>query len=131
MVADTNVFLAVALGEPERDAVVAATRGASLLAPEVLPYEIGNALSSLHRRGLLSTSQVHAAWEATRQIPVEGRPVEIRRALSLAAQHKIFAYDAYFIECALHNRCPLLTLDRKMRAVAAALKVEIVKVGEA
>lgn len=130
MVADTNVFLAVALGEPVREAVVAATRAVSLIAPEVLPYEIGNALSSLYRRGLLNASQLHAAWDATRRIPVECRAVDVRRALSLAAEHRIYAYDAYFIECALQHRCPLLTLDRKMRAVSEAVKVEVMKVDE-
>ena len=130
IVADTNVFMAVALGEPERDAVVAATSGAALVAPDVLPYEIGNALSSLFRRGLLSSSQVQAAWDATQQIPVECRMVDIRRALALAAQHRIYAYDAYFLECALHSRSPLLTLDRKMRAVAESMKIEVVMIGE-
>lgn len=130
IVADTNVFLAVALGEPERDALIASTHGAELVAPDVLPYEIGNALSSLVRRGLVSASQAEAAWDATQQIPVECRAIDIRRALKLAAHHRIFAYDAYFIECALHCRSPLLTLDKKMRAIAETLKIDVMKVGE-
>jgi len=52
MVADTNVFMAVALGEPERDSIVTATRGAERIAPDIIPCEIGNALSSLFRRGI-------------------------------------------------------------------------------
>ena len=92
----------------------------------VPPYEIGNALSSLFRRGLVSSSQVVAAWDATRQIPVESRPVDISRALALATDHRIFAYDAYFLECALHARAPLLTLDKKMRAVAQTIGVPLV-----
>jgi predicted nucleic acid-binding protein len=103
IVADTNAFLAVALGEAERPAIIKATRDADLIAPEILPYEIGNALSSLFRRGLVSSSQVVAAWEATRQIPLESRPVDISRALALAIEHRIYAYDAYFLECAFQN----------------------------
>jgi predicted nucleic acid-binding protein len=129
IVADTNAFLAVALGEAERPAIIKATRDADLIAPEILPYEIGNALSSLFRRGLVSSSQVVAAWEATRQIPLESRPVDISRALALAIEHRIYAYDAYFLECALHARAPLLTLDKKMRAVAQTLGVPLV-IGE-
>lgn len=131
IVADTNVFMAVALGEPERDSIVTATRGAELIAPDILPCEIGNALSSLFRRGILIQSQVRATWEATRRIPVECRPVDIRRALDIAVQHRIYAYDAYFIECALRAGCPLLTLDRRMRVIAESMRIEIVKAGEA
>jgi len=36
--------MAVALDEAEREAIIASTQSAELLAPEVLPYEIGNAL---------------------------------------------------------------------------------------
>jgi predicted nucleic acid-binding protein len=39
------------------------------------------------------------------------------------------AYDAYFLECALQARAPLLTLDRKMRSVAMAMKIDVMKVG--
>lgn len=130
LVADTNIFLAVALGEPERKAIIAATRQAELLAPEVLPYEIGNALSSLFRRGLLSSSQALTAWRAAQQIPVECRAVDIGQAIELAAQHRIFAYDAYFLACAQQTRSPLLTLDRKMKAIAEMLKIELINIGQ-
>jgi predicted nucleic acid-binding protein len=126
VVADTNAFLAVALGEQDKQAIVDATRGSDLIAPEILPYEIGNALSSLFRRGLVSSSQALAAWEATQRIPVESRPVDIMRALALATEQRIFAYDAYFLECALQARAPLLTLDKKMRAVAQQIGIPLV-----
>ena len=130
IVSDTNTIMAVALDEAEREAIIASTQSAELLAPEVLPYEIGNALSSLFRRGLLSSSQMQAAWSATQQIPVEYRTIDIRHALEIAAQHRIYAYDAYFLVCALQTRSPLLTLDRKMRAVAELLKIELINIGE-
>lgn len=130
IVSDTNTFLAVALDEPERTAILASTQSAELLAPEVLPYEIGNALSSLFRRGLLSSSQLQVAWSATQQIPVECRTVDIGRALKIASQYRIYAYDAYFLECALQTRSPLLTLDKKMKAVAEALNIDLINLGE-
>ena len=49
-VVDTNVLLAVALGEPEKEWLVEATDGCELVAPEVLPYEIANAISALLKR---------------------------------------------------------------------------------
>ena len=44
IVADTSAFLAVALGEPQGARIVAATAGHDLIAPEALPFEVGNAL---------------------------------------------------------------------------------------
>ena len=130
IVSDTNVVMAVALDEPERAAIIAATQSVELLAPEILPYEIGNALSALYKRGILNSSQIHSVWAATQQIPVEYRSIDIERALKIATEHKIYAYDAYFLECAIQCRCPLLTLDTKMRSVARTLKIELITVGD-
>ena len=57
IMADTNIFLAVALNEPERDRVIRLTVDASALAPEILPYEIGNALSAMVKRRQLTQSE--------------------------------------------------------------------------
>ena len=126
VVADTNAFLAVALAEPERDYVVEVTTGHALLAPEVLPFEIGNALSAMLRRGVLEPDQVALAWDATEKIPVGLRPVDIRSALDVAARFQIYAYDAYFLECALRLRAPLLSLDRGLQRVARQLGIEVI-----
>jgi len=50
IVADTNTFIAVALNEPEKDMIIRLTEGYDLVAPEVLPFEIGNALTAMMKR---------------------------------------------------------------------------------
>ncbi|PZD72223.1 hypothetical protein C1752_03809 [Acaryochloris thomasi RCC1774] len=50
IVADTNIFLAVTLEEESKDRIIEVTEGCSLYAPEILPYEIGNALSAMVKR---------------------------------------------------------------------------------
>ena len=55
---DTNTLLAVAMNEPEKDWLIDVTRGYDLVAPAVLPYEIGNALSSLVRRDVIAEKQL-------------------------------------------------------------------------
>jgi hypothetical protein len=47
IIADTNIFLAVALDEPEKERIVSLSEGFDLAAPNVLPFEIGNALSAM------------------------------------------------------------------------------------
>lgn len=56
--------------------------------------------------------------------------VDIGHALEIAAQHRIYAYDAYFLECAIQTRSPLLTLDMKMKAIAESMKLDLITLGE-
>lgn len=127
VVADTNVFIAVALDEPEKSRLIDITAGCELLAPEVLPFEIGNALTALMRKRVLEPDEMEPAWVATQAIPVELCDLDIREALRIAKRLKIYAYDAYFIECALSHRSPLLTLDRRLKAVAGEYGIQIME----
>jgi len=127
IVADTNTFLAVALGEPERARIVALTTGHDLVAPDVLPFEVGNALTALMKRGVLRAGEVIAIWDAVQTIPVDLRAVDIKEALGIAVRFGLYAYDAYFLECALSLRLPLLTLDKAMKSIARELSIEILE----
>lgn len=127
LVADTNTFLAVAMDEPEKAQIVRATMGHDLVAPEVLPFEIGNALTAMLKRGAISPEEVPAAWDAVQAIPVELRGLDIPAALALAVRFGVYAYDAYFLECALSLRLPLLTLDRGIKHIARELSIPLVE----
>ncbi|MDA8141683.1 MAG: type II toxin-antitoxin system VapC family toxin [Desulfobacteraceae bacterium] len=127
IVADTNTFLAVALNEPERELIVELTEGANLVAPEVLPFEIGNALTAMLKRNALNADEVLSAWQVVQHIPVDLRHVDIAAALKIASHFGIYAYDAYFLECAQRLRSPLLTLDRGMRRIAKELGIIILE----
>ena len=64
IIADTNIFLAVVLEEPDKCRIIELTAGHELVAPEILPYEIGNAFTALVKRHVLSAEEVHLAWQA-------------------------------------------------------------------
>jgi predicted nucleic acid-binding protein len=123
IIADTNILLAVALDEPEKQSIIDLTVGAEVFAPEILPYEIGNALSALVKRRRLTGGEAMAALAATRRVPVRLVAVDIAEALQLATDCGIYAYDAYVLHCARALSYPLLTLDVRMRQVAAELKI--------
>ena len=127
IVADTNTFLAVALEEPEKKQIIRFTVGKELVAPEVLPFEIGNALTAMVKKRALDPNEVISAWNAVQTIPVELRRIDIQAALGLAVRFNIYAYDAYFIECALSLRCPILTLDHRMKMVARDVGIRILE----
>lgn len=128
VVADANIFLAVALDEPEKSGIIEVCRGRTLTAPEVLPFEIGNALSALMRLDRLSLKEAQAAWKICAAITVELRGVDVEAALDLSRQHGIYAYDAYYLQCAAGLRLPLLTLDRRLEQVARQAGVKIAEV---
>ena len=128
IVADTNIFLAVALDEPEKAAIVNATTDASIAAPEILPYEIGNALSAMVKRWQIDAGQAEAVRAVTQRIPVRLLAVDVAEALRVALQFDIYAYDAYFLTVARALACPLVTLDRQMQRVAIDMGLEVVEV---
>jgi predicted nucleic acid-binding protein len=128
LVTDTNIFLAVALDEPEKEQIIQATAGADIIAPEILPYEIGNALSAMVKRQRLSSEEALAAFRISRLISVELIAVQVNNALQTAFQYLMYAYDAYFLQCAKDMRCPLLSLDKRMRQVADDLGIETVDI---
>ena len=127
IISDTNIFLAVILNEPEKDRIIQITSGIDLSAPEILPYEIGNALSAMLKRGQLGDKEALAAQKATNKIPVRLLAVDIQEALKLAIEFNIYAYDAYFLQCAMALSSPLITLDNRMKKVATELGIEVLE----
>lgn len=127
IVVDTNIFLAVALNEPEKDCIIELTVDASAIAPEILPYEIGNALSAMVKRRKLSEAAALGAEKSASRIPVRLVEVDVQASLQIALQNRIYAYDAYFMQCARVFSHPLLTLDRRMKRVADQLGVKVLE----
>jgi len=75
----------------------------------------------------LKKEEVVSAWEAIQQIPVDLRHTGIESALNIAIKYSIYAYDAYFLECADNLRSPLLTLDLGMQGIAREIGIPILE----
>jgi len=127
VVFDTNIFLAVVLEEPEKKEIIRLTSEADAVSPEILPYEIGNALTAMLKRKQLTREEALLTFESASLIPVRLIPVDIQQALKLAIKYSIYAYDAYFLQCARQLSCPLMTLDKRMKTIAYDLSIEIVE----
>lgn len=98
------------------------------MAPDILPFEIGNALSAMLKRRRLEAENLLSVWDAAQQISVDLRSVNIRETLKIASQFNIYAHDAYFLVCAISLNSPLITLDRRMIQIAQSLNITIVEV---
>ncbi len=127
IIADTNIFLAIALEEPEKEYIIEMTSESDAHSPEILPYEIGNALTAMIKRGQISKNEALSTFEITRKIPVRLLPADIPKALDIAMRFNIYAYDAYFIQVAQFMACPLLTLDKRMKEVARKLNISLLE----
>jgi predicted nucleic acid-binding protein len=127
IVIDTAAVLAVLLEEPERPVLLAATTGAVLFAPASLPWEVGNALVAAVRRRRLSAAQAEAGWTAYQTIPIRLLEVDIGRAMALATERGLYAYDAYMLELARNRGLPLLTLDAKLSDAARLAGIALVE----
>ena len=44
---DASALMAIVLNEPNKDTIITLTKNATLLSPEVISFEIGNALANL------------------------------------------------------------------------------------
>jgi predicted nucleic acid-binding protein len=97
------------------------------MAPEILPYEVGNALSAMIKRHKLTGDEALKAEAASKDIPVRLVSVDVQASLRIAIEHNIYAYDAYFLQCARVYSHPLLTLDRRMMQVADQLGIKILE----
>jgi predicted nucleic acid-binding protein len=123
LVIDTSALLAVLLDEPERPVLINVTRNATLFTPPSVPWEIGNAVTALLKRRRINKTQALAIVRAFENIPLRGVTVDLERAVEIAAELGLYAYDAYLLEAARKLDCPLLTLDRALSRAAATLGV--------
>ena len=92
IVADTNTFLATALDEPEKQRIIELTSGSNIISPEILPYEIGNALTALVKRHRLSLDEAKVAFEYTQKIPVRLIRPNIQESLGIAFQFNLYMH---------------------------------------
>jgi len=127
LVVDTSVIIAVIADEPEKPGLIDATRDFDLVAPESLHWEIGNAFSAMLKRNRITLEQAETAVEIYRQIPLNLVNVDLKQALNLADNLKIYAYDAYMIACALNSGCKLISLDSGLVRSAKIAGVGIVE----
>lgn len=128
MVIDVSAVLAVIVNEPERNRVIQLTSGHSLTGPASIPREVGNAFSSMLKQKRVTIDEVLRGIDFFKSIPIRYLKVDFSKALSIAHSPKMYAYDAYFLDCAIRTNAPLLTLDKRLQRAARALGVFLLEI---
>jgi predicted nucleic acid-binding protein len=128
IIVDTSIVIAVLTNEKHKQSLVQLTKGADLVAPSSLHWEVGNAFSAMLKKKRITIEQILKALAAYSGIAIRFYEVSLKEALSLCVKADLYAYDAYFIACALRLKSPLLSLDEALLAAAADSGVSTMKV---
>ena len=127
-VVDASILLAVLMSEPERARIVDLTKDVDLIAPSPVHWEVGNALSSMLKRGRLSLGQAVTVLKNYEKIPIRFVEVSLHDSIRISADRKICAYEAFLIACARDQRCRLISLDTAPLQASADSGIQVVEV---
>lgn len=125
---DASVIIAVVANEPTRDVLIASTSGYELVAPYSVHWEIGNAFSAMLKRRRVTLEQALRAVSAYCAIPITFLDVDMSQSLRVAAEHGIYAYDAYLVQCALQYDVSMISLDAGLVSAARQAGVRVLEV---
>lgn len=128
IVIDTSALIAVIADEPERNIIVELTTGNTLIGPGSIPWEIGNVFSAMFKRNRLSLEESQEGLAIFNSIPIRYIKPDFVNAMTISKQSNMYAYDAYFIDCALRQKAPLLTLDQRLKSAAEHLNINVLEV---
>jgi predicted nucleic acid-binding protein len=65
------------------------------------------------------------AFKYFKQIPIKTFEIDIERALKIAWDYKIYAYDACYLESAQRLNVPLLTFDGGMAKIGKEMGINV------
>jgi predicted nucleic acid-binding protein len=119
-VVDASALAALLFGEPDGAAVADRLRGAELIAPALLPFEVANTCIKKMRRHPDQRTALIAAFGMLDRMDVGIVGVDQEEAIVLAERSGLTAYDASYLWLARETRSELITLDGQLRAASAA-----------
>lgn len=128
IVADTSTIIAVVAGEAEKARLIELTKDATIVVPPSIDWEVGNAFSAMLKRSRITLEQAIEAIEIYQEILLEIVEIDLKEAVRLAGNHKIYAYDAYILRCAIEHNLPLISLDQNMIEIAKQEGIQVLEV---
>lgn len=127
-VVDTSIIIAVLINEKSKSGLIKITQGEDLIAPSSIHWEIGNVFSAMFKRKKIGLNVAREAIGYYSLIPLRLVDVDIIRALEISHDYHIYAYDAYFLECARNYNSTLVTLDSGLSEVAKEMNIDVKEV---
>lgn len=118
IVIDASCVLSFLLNQEGSENVVSLVGENQLIAPSCLPFEIGNAISKLIKRKLISVFEGVAVFHEFARIPIRLIDPDIPNSIVIAGESESYAYDCYYLNIASQMVLPLFTYDDKMKETA-------------
>lgn len=127
IVVDCSYTMAMVMPDERRPRSLALAEESRLFAPPIWSYEVANAFSMAVRRGRIEPDR--AATLARRiedyGVNLDSADATVHQRYLAARAHDLSAYDAAYVELALHRRYGLATLDARMGELARRLGVVV------
>lgn len=120
-VIDASALAALVFNEPEQSEIAEQIRGASLLAPTLIDYELASVCLKKLRRYSRQRDALLAALALVKRMDIKQVRVDPAEVTILADEVGMTAYDAAYLWLSLAHRAPLITLDQKLGRVATSL----------
>jgi predicted nucleic acid-binding protein len=118
-VVDASALAALLFGEPDSAAVADRLRGAELIAPALLPFEVANTCIKKMRRYPDQRDALIAAFGMLDRMEIGIVEVHQEQAVVLAERSGLTAYDASYLWLARETKSELVTLDGRLEAARA------------
>ena len=101
--------------------------GRILCAPASVRWEVGNAATAGVKRRRLTAARARQLVRDFGQVTLRELAVDVDRAVDLALELGLYAYDGYILEAARSSGYPLLTLDRTIGSHAQKMGLRLVE----
>ena len=118
IVINSSCVLSFLLNQEGSKKVVSIVGENQLVAPSYLPFEIGNAISKLIKRKLISVYEGVSVFHEFARIPIRLIEPDIPNSIVIAGESESYAYDCYYLNIASQMVLPLFTYDDKMKETA-------------
>lgn len=99
------------------------------IVPSIWPLEIANVLAMAERKNRLTRAQALGILADLRLLPIEvdvPSPEAVERVLAIAAERRLSAYDAAYLELAERRSAALATLDERLAKAALDSNIPLV-----
>ena len=118
-VIDASAIAAIIFQEDAFEDVYETLKGATLVAPELLPFEIANVcVKKIKRHGL--ATNIEAALKLFQRFDIQYVAVDVAGVCETSLIHNLSAYDASYLWLAKENDCELVTLDARLKLASQA-----------
>lgn len=114
-VIDASALAAVLYDEPEAAPILASVSGA-LIAPSLIRYELASVCTTKCLRYPARAGEIQARYQLLDSLALELYEPDWNHLPGLARRWALSAYDAAYLQLALAQKTPLVTLDARLAA---------------